>query len=219
MIAPPTPSSTVVLASVGDPTSTRTVYSIILLLVALGFAMVLVTAWLVRRTRSDPQVLAPLEKMGERSWREVPDLQWQRRVLDELRPPGAEPLQHAAPPPVTDEEFERPAPHPGFADISGDVERPAETVASADAPPEVDPEPPVEPEPEVAGPEPAVGPEPEVEPEPAVESEIAEVEPEVAEVEPEIVEPEPEPDQPDAPRSVASPHGHAGPGRDDRPLP
>ena len=87
----PSPASipdVLLIASIGDPDGTRTVISIVALLVAIGVALVLLAVWVYRTTRPDPELLAPLEVMGERSWRRG-DPVWQRRRLDELRPPGA----------------------------------------------------------------------------------------------------------------------------------
>jgi hypothetical protein len=92
------------------------VYATIVLLVALGFAMILLAVWLLRNTRPDPEVLAPLERMGERRWRRA-DPVWQRRHLDEVRPGGADPLEPTSAPPATDADFER-GPQPiGFDDL------------------------------------------------------------------------------------------------------
>ena len=108
--------STVALVAVGDPSRDRTVYATIVLLVALGFAMIMLAVWLVRNTRPDPEVLAPLERMGERRWRRA-DPVWQRRHLDEVRPGGADPLEPTSAPPATDADFER-GPQPiGFDDL------------------------------------------------------------------------------------------------------
>ncbi|HEX4983928.1 MAG TPA: hypothetical protein VFV63_19640 [Ilumatobacteraceae bacterium] len=108
--------STVALIAVGDPSRDRTVYATIVLLVALGFAMILLAVWLVRNTRPDPEVLAPLERMGDRRWRRA-DPVWQRRHLDEVRPGGADPLEPTSAPPATDADFER-GPQPiGFDDL------------------------------------------------------------------------------------------------------
>ena len=108
--------STVALVAVGDPGRDRTVYATILLLVALGFAMIMLAVWLFRNTRPDPDVLAPLERMGERKWRGA-DPVWQHRNLDEVRPHHADPLAPSSAPPATDEEFER-GPQPvGFDDL------------------------------------------------------------------------------------------------------
>jgi hypothetical protein len=111
----PIPSGTALVA-VGDPDRDRTVYAAIVLLVALGVGMIMLAVWLLRNTRPDPEVLAPLERMGERKWRRA-DPVWQRRHLDEVRPGGADPLEPTSAPPATDAEFER-GPQPiGFDDL------------------------------------------------------------------------------------------------------
>jgi hypothetical protein len=76
----------------------------------------MLAVWLVRNTRPDPDVLAPLERMGERKWRSA-DPVWQHRSLDEVRPREAKPLEPSSAPPATDAEFER-GPQPiGFDDL------------------------------------------------------------------------------------------------------
>lgn len=106
--------SDLALLAVGDPGRTRTVYAAIAFLVALGVGLSILAAWLVRSTRVDPELLAPLELMGDRAWR-AGDPVWQRRRLDEVRPAGAEPLERMAPPPVADPEFDR---GPALGDFS-----------------------------------------------------------------------------------------------------
>jgi len=60
---------------------------------------------LIRQTRVDPDVLAPLERMGDGDWRRK-DPATQRRLLDDVRPDGAEPLHTEPAPPSVDDEFE-----------------------------------------------------------------------------------------------------------------
>jgi hypothetical protein len=125
------------LASIGDPDGARTITSIIALLVAIGLALLLLAIWIFRTTRPDPELLAPLEAMGERSWRRG-DPVWQRRRLDELRPTGARPLTPSVAPPKLDESFDAGPTASGFDDLRGsddaspDGEPPADTVASDD---------------------------------------------------------------------------------------
>lgn len=109
-----------VLATIGDPDGTRTVTSIIALLVALGLALAMLGVWLYRTTRPDPEVLAPLETMGERKWRRS-DPMSQRRALDDLRPDGAAPLEPSVAPPMLDEAFDAGPSGSGFDDLRGDV--------------------------------------------------------------------------------------------------
>ncbi|NNE12015.1 MAG: hypothetical protein HKN41_07185 [Ilumatobacter sp.] len=120
-------------ATIGDPEGTRTVTSIVVLLVAVGLALVMVAVWLYRTTRPDPELLAPLEVMGERRWRRA-DPVAQRRLLDELRPAGAKPLTPSAAPPVLDEAFEAGPSAPGFDDLHHD-EAPSATPAAHSWPP------------------------------------------------------------------------------------
>lgn len=101
-----------------DPSSSRLVYSIIVVLAVIGVVLVGVAVWLIRSTRVDPELLAPLERMDERAWRSK-DPATQRRLLDEVRPPGAEPLQPSKEEPAVDEEFEEDhKPVPTFDDLA-----------------------------------------------------------------------------------------------------
>lgn len=104
------------LATIGDPDGTRTVTSIIALLIALGLALAMVAVWLHRTTRPDPELLAPLEAMGERRWRRA-DPVAQRRTLDQLRPVGASPLEPSSAPPQLDAAFDAGPSAAGFDDL------------------------------------------------------------------------------------------------------
>ncbi len=92
-------------AEIGDPDGTRTVYAIVALLVVLGIALVMLAIWMWRVTRPDPELLAPLEVMGERGWRRA-DPMGQRRRLDEVRPEAAAPLKRPNAPPTLDASFD-----------------------------------------------------------------------------------------------------------------
>lgn len=107
------------LATIGDPDGTRTVTSIIGLLVALGLALAMIALWMYRTTRPDPELLAPLERMGERKWRRA-DPVAQRRTLDAVRPEEAAPLTPSAAPPAFDEAFDAGPTATGFDDLHGD---------------------------------------------------------------------------------------------------
>lgn len=109
------------LATIGDPDGTRTVTSIIALLVALGLGLAMLAVWLYRTTRPDPELLAPLEVMGEHKWRRA-DPVAQRRTLDEVRPTHARPLEPSAAPPVIDEAFDAGPSAPGFDDLHADAD-------------------------------------------------------------------------------------------------
>ena len=63
---------------------------LIVLLVALGVAMVIVAIWLVRSTRSDAPALAPLEVMGDRGFSKA-DPDDRATKLTSVRPDGAPP--------------------------------------------------------------------------------------------------------------------------------
>ncbi len=123
----------------GDPDATRTVYAVVIGLAVVGLALLVVAIWLVRQTKVDPELLAPLERMDDRRWMSR-DPATQRRMLDEVRPDGAEPLHRERPVPAVDEEFEAEL-HPvaGFDDLKDveivlkDVELAAEE-SGADAP-------------------------------------------------------------------------------------
>lgn len=136
-------------AAVGDPAATRTVYVTVIVLLVLGVALVALAVWLFRRTRPEPQLLAPLEEMDTRAWRKQ-DPAGQRRALDASRPLGARPVRREAAEPIVDTEFaadrpvvsfddlaERPAPPAGAPDDPVAPDDPArDDVAPDDAPPE-----------------------------------------------------------------------------------
>ncbi len=126
-------SPTNLLATIGDPDGTRTVTSIVGLLVALGLALVMIAVWLYRTTRPDPELLAPLEVMGERKWRRS-DPVAQRRTLDAVRPEGAEPLTPSAAPPALDEAFDAGPNAPGFDDLGEDHESEVQSVRPTQLP-------------------------------------------------------------------------------------
>lgn len=129
------------LATIGDPDGTRTVTSIIALLVALGLGLAMLAVWLHRTTRPDPELLAPLEVMGDRKWRRA-DPVAQRRTLDEVRPPRAQPLEPSAAPPVLDEAFDAGPSAAGFDDLHADVDD-DDVDAEGEARPRVEFNPPV----------------------------------------------------------------------------
>jgi hypothetical protein len=134
----PAASLSLVAAAVGDPDGTRTVTSVVALLVVLGIGLVMLAVWLFKLTRPDDELLAPLEVMGERKWRRA-DPVWQRRRLDEVRPPDAQPLQPSVAPPDLDEAFDQGPSASGFDDLHDHVPEPAVVdgaVTEADTEPE-----------------------------------------------------------------------------------
>jgi hypothetical protein len=113
-LAAATPALVVVAA--GDPRSSRIVYAMVIGLAVIGVGLVLLGVWLVRQTRPDLEVLAPLERMGDGDWKKR-DPSTQRRMLDEVRPEGAEPLTPEPKPPPIDAEFEADHPVTSFSDL------------------------------------------------------------------------------------------------------
>ena len=75
-------------------------------LVLVGVALILLAVWIIRQTRPDLDVLAPLERMGDGDWKKR-DPSTQRRMLDEVRPEGAQPLTPEPMAPPIDVEFEQ----------------------------------------------------------------------------------------------------------------
>jgi hypothetical protein len=102
----------------GDVQSTRIVYAMVVGLAVIGILFVLLGIWVIRQSRVDLEVLAPLERMGDREWRKS-DPASQRRSLDEARPDGAKPLQPEQSRPCVDTEFEQPdRPVQSFEDLA-----------------------------------------------------------------------------------------------------
>lgn len=118
ILAPLVDGASAIATAVGDPGRTRIVQGAIVVLVLVGLALAFTAVWLFRVTRPDHPVLVPLELMGQRSWRRA-DPVFQRRLLDEARPEGAQPLSRMRPIPEHDEEFDR---GPSLADVSDLVE-------------------------------------------------------------------------------------------------
>jgi len=78
--------------SVNDDSSTRKVYLLAAGLAALGVALLIITVWFWRSTRADPALLAPLEVMGERKFRNLDDVA-QQDLLNSVRPEDAQPMR------------------------------------------------------------------------------------------------------------------------------
>ncbi len=115
------PLPAVALVGAGDPRSTRLVYAMVVGLVAIGVVLLFIGVWILRQTKPDLEVLAPLERMGDGDWKKK-DPSTQRRMLDELRPEGAMPLTPATRPPSIDRDFEQ-TDHPvtSFSDLGPGV--------------------------------------------------------------------------------------------------
>ncbi len=184
---------TAALVGAGDPDSSRIVYGMVIGLVVIGVMLILLAVWIIRQTRPDLEVLAPLERMGDSDWKKK-DPSTQRRILDELRPEGAEPLVPASRPPSIDADFEQ-SDHPvtSFSDLGPGVvaetrdptpahtdfepfglpaAAPVEPHAEGQSEPEPEPEPAPEPEPEPQS-APQLERAPEVESKPEAESATA----------------------------------------------
>lgn len=109
------------LIAAGDPRSTRLVYALVIGLVVIGIALVVLGVWLVRQTRYDPELLAPLERMGDHEWQSC-DPVAQRRLLDEVRPEGAVPLQAMPSPPPLIVDFEDIVHDEPLSDLGADLD-------------------------------------------------------------------------------------------------
>ena len=112
--------SAIALVGAGDPRSSRIVYAMVIGLIVVGVALVLLAVWIIRQTRPDLEVLAPLERMGDSDWKKR-DPSTQRRMLDEVRPDGAVPLTPEPMPPPLDAEFEADHPVSSFSDLGPGV--------------------------------------------------------------------------------------------------
>ena len=87
------PSALRLLAdTVNDASSTRKLYLLALGLALLGGLLLGVTVWFWRSTRPEPELLAPLEKMGTRRFRQL-DGRTQKELLDAVRPEDAQPMR------------------------------------------------------------------------------------------------------------------------------
>lgn len=91
------------------PSSDLGVYTVIVGLMAVGVVLILIAAWLFRATKPELELLAPLERMSDRSWKKL-DPAMQRRALDDLRPSGARPIERATGLPRIDEDFAKAVP-------------------------------------------------------------------------------------------------------------
>lgn len=94
--------------SVSDAGSTRVVWIVTLLLIAIGIGLGVLNVWFWRKTKPDPEALGPLVEMSSRKFAAL-DLIEQRHRLDQLRPslvaaPSAEPLPVMQAPIILDEE-------------------------------------------------------------------------------------------------------------------
>lgn len=103
-------------ADVGDDAASVRVYLVVAVLIVIGVILVGLAIWLVRQTRPDRELLAPLERMNARRWRGL-DPQDRRRSLDEVRPDAASPIGRAQREPTVDREFASAPPVRDFSDL------------------------------------------------------------------------------------------------------
>jgi hypothetical protein len=103
------------LVAAGDSSATRTVYGVVIALGVIGVALLVLTIWLFRQTKPEPQLLAPLERMDDRAWRKQEPAEM-RRDLDSLRPTGARPVTREKSVPDVDAEFAQHRPTLGTFD-------------------------------------------------------------------------------------------------------
>ena len=78
--------------SINDTNSTRKVYMLAGGLALLGIALIVITVWFWRSTRHDPELLGPLEVMGDRKFKRLEGTE-QKQLLDGKRPTDAEPKE------------------------------------------------------------------------------------------------------------------------------
>lgn len=94
----------VAIVAADNAPETRTVYVVVAALGVIGVVLVILAIWLIKQTRPDPQLLAPLERMNDRAWRKQEPAQM-RRDLDEVRPADARPVVRGQDVPEADDEF------------------------------------------------------------------------------------------------------------------
>jgi hypothetical protein len=105
-----------------------------------GLVLLLLTISWWRTTKPEPPSLGPLEVMGDRKWAAAPEHE-RRRMLEEFRPVGAEPMNvYVEPDPVDLTVLAREAP-PSFDDLRDQPEDPeALEIDSKPSTPVVDPD-------------------------------------------------------------------------------
>ncbi len=122
-----------------DVQATRTVYAVVVALGVIGVALVILAIWLVRQTRPERELLSPLERMNDRSWRKQEPAQM-RRDLDEVRPIGARPVVREQEVPEVDDEFAQSRPALGtFDDLQAQLASDARRQSGVMSAPGADP--------------------------------------------------------------------------------
>lgn len=92
------------LEAAGDSSATRTVYGVVIALGVIGVGLLVLGIWLIKQTKPEPQLFAPLERMDDRAWRKLEPAEM-RRDLDSLRPEGARPVLREKSVPDVDADF------------------------------------------------------------------------------------------------------------------
>ena len=114
----------------GDSSATRTVYGVVIALGVIGLALVVLAIWLIKQTKPEPQLLAPLERMDDRAWRKQEPAAM-RRDLDSLRPTGALPVVREQSVPDIDADFAQSRPTLGtFDDLQAQLAADARRTAA-----------------------------------------------------------------------------------------
>ena len=105
-------------AAANSAAETGAVYGVVAALLLIGIVLAVLAIWLIRQTRPERELLAPLERMHDRSWRKQEPAQM-RRDLDEVRPMHARPVARGRNVPEIDDEFAQSQPRLAtFDDLS-----------------------------------------------------------------------------------------------------
>ena len=126
-------------AAVDSAAETGAIYGVVAALVLIGIALAVLAVWLIRQTRPESELLAPLERMHDRSWRKQEPAQM-RRDLDEVRPTHARPVARGRNVPEIDDEFAQSQPRLATFDdlsvqhVSGIRHESSDRFVAADAP-------------------------------------------------------------------------------------
>jgi hypothetical protein len=121
----------VAIVAADNAPETRTVYAVVVALGVVGVALAVLAIWLIRQTRPERELLAPLERMNDRAWRKQEPAQM-RRDLDEVRPTDAYPVVRGQDVPEVDDEFAQSRPTLGtFDDLQAQLVADARHESSA----------------------------------------------------------------------------------------
>ena len=126
-------------AAADSAAETGVIYGVVAALVLIGIALAVLGVWLIRQTRPESELFAPLERMHDRSWRKQEPAQM-RRDLDEVRPTLARPIARGRNVPEIDDEFAQSQPRLATFDdlsvqhVSGIKHESSDRFVAADAP-------------------------------------------------------------------------------------